>query len=90
MPTIVQLELVKWALRTGGGKARDRVLALSGNFSVVELDTAIAASAADHCLKYKLATADAIIYATAVACGADLLTCDAHFSGLPAAVYIKK
>jgi hypothetical protein len=29
-----------------------------------------------------LATADAIVYATALAQGADLLTCDQHFEGL--------
>lgn len=31
----------------------------------------------------KLATADAIVYATARNQGAELLTCDAHFKGLP-------
>ncbi|HWZ48440.1 MAG TPA: PIN domain-containing protein [Herbaspirillum sp.] len=30
-----------------------------------------------------MATADAIVYATARQQGADLLTCDAHFQGLP-------
>lgn len=29
--------------------------------------------------KYRLATADAIVYATALQHGAELLTCDAHF-----------
>jgi predicted nucleic acid-binding protein len=32
---------------------------------------------------HKLATADAIVYATARHQRAELLTCDAHFEGLP-------
>ncbi len=38
----------------------------------------------------KLAMADAIIYATAIDSGADLLTCDAHFAELPRVVYQAK
>ena len=34
--------------------------------------------------------ADAIIYATALDAGADLLTCDAHFADLPNVVYVAK
>jgi predicted nucleic acid-binding protein len=37
-----------------------------------------------------LATADAIVYATALAHHADLLTCDRHFEGLPRARYVPK
>lgn len=33
---------------------------------------------------------DAIVYATALAYGADLLTCDAHFEGLPDVVFFRK
>ncbi|MCK9511361.1 MAG: PIN domain-containing protein [Pigmentiphaga sp.] len=33
--------------------------------------------------EHKLATADAIVYATARHQGAELLTCDAHFADLP-------
>ncbi|MGH7067777.1 MAG: PIN domain-containing protein [Acetobacteraceae bacterium] len=45
-------------------------------------DTAIALSAADLCVEHKLATADVIVYATALADGAELLTCDRHFERL--------
>jgi predicted nucleic acid-binding protein len=34
------------------------------------------------CARHRLATADAIVYATALAHGADLLTCDRHFEKL--------
>ena len=40
--------------------------------------------------QHKLATADAIVYATAVQQGAELLTCDAHFKGLPGVVWVQK
>ena len=48
--------------------------------------TPIALMAADLHRQYKLATADAIVYATAQRHGAELLTCDEHFKGLPGAV----
>jgi predicted nucleic acid-binding protein len=54
------------------------------------LDTKIALSAAEICSKRRLATADAIVYATALEYEADLLTCDAHFGGLPAVTFISK
>jgi predicted nucleic acid-binding protein len=38
----------------------------------------------------KLATADAVIYATALANGAELLTCDGHFQGLSFVRFVPK
>lgn len=40
--------------------------------------------------EHKLATADAIVYATARHAGADLLTCDAHFQNLPGVAFFPK
>lgn len=40
--------------------------------------------------KYKLATADAIVLASARGYGADLLTCDAHFEGLSGVRFVAK
>jgi predicted nucleic acid-binding protein len=57
---------------------------------VVPLDTKIALLAADMYSRYRLGTADAIVYAAAVAHGADLLTCDGHFDGLPCVTFIPK
>lgn len=57
---------------------------------IVRLDTAIALFAAELHREYKLATADAIVYATARQQGAELLTCDAHFGKLPDVVYFRK
>lgn len=90
VPTIVQLELSKWLVREVGEEQADQVIAYTQKCVVVPLDTAIALLAADVHRQYKLATADAMVYATAQKHGADLLTCDEHFNGLPGAVLFSK
>ena len=90
VPTIVQLELAKWAAREVGEDKADQLVAFMQMCVVVPLDTKIALAAAEICAKHKLATADAVIYATALEHGADLLTCDAHFEGLPGVVYLAR
>ena len=66
------------------------MIAFTENCVVAELDTAIALSAAEICAKFRLATANAIVYATALAHGADLLTCDRHFDNLPGVHFVPK
>lgn len=83
VPTIVQLELSKWLWRELGEAQADQVIAYTMKCRVEPLDTATALLAADLHRQHKLATADAIVYATAVKHSAELLTCDAHFKGLP-------
>jgi len=83
VPTIVQLELSKWLVREVGEEQADQVIAYTQKCVVVPLDTSIALLAADLHREHKLATADAIVYATARRQGAELLTCDTHFEGLP-------
>jgi predicted nucleic acid-binding protein len=90
VPTIVQLELARWLAREVGEDKADRVTAFTQVCVVADLDTAIALSAAEMGARHRLATADAIVYATAVAHGADLLTCDSHFRGLPGVTYVAK
>lgn len=90
VPTIVQLELAKWVTRESGEDKADQVIAFTETCVVADLDTAIALSAADLCARHKLATADAIVYATALAHGADLLTCDRHFEGLAHVRLVRK
>jgi uncharacterized protein len=90
VPTIVQLELAKWLTREVGEDRSDQVIAFTRTCIVADLDTSIALSAADLCARHKLATADAIVYATALAHGADLLTCDRHFEGLPGVRLVPK
>ena len=83
VPTIVQLELSKWLVRELDEEQADQVIAYTQKCVVIPLDTTIALLAADLHREHKLATADAIVYATARHQGAELLTCDAHFKGLP-------
>ncbi len=90
VPTIIQLELAKWLTREVGEDKADQVIAFTQMCVLAPLNTKIALVAAEICGKHKLATADAIIYATALEHGADLLTCDAHFAHLPAVTYIAK
>lgn len=89
-PTIVQLELAKWVQREASAERADDAIAFSQKCVVIPLDTGIALAAAALCREHKLATADAIVYAAARAHGAELLTCDAHFNGLPGVIYVAK
>lgn len=54
------------------------------------IDLMLAMAAAEACRVHKLATADAVIFATARAHAAHILTCDAHFDGLPGVTLILK
>jgi predicted nucleic acid-binding protein len=90
VPTIVQLELSKWLMREVGEDRADQVIAYTQKCTIVFLDTALALLAAELHRLHKLATADAIIYATAQCQRAKLLTCDAHFEGLPGVVFFSK
>jgi predicted nucleic acid-binding protein len=90
VPTIVQLELAKWLTREVGEDRADQVIAYTQKCVVIPLDTRIALLAADLHRQHRLATADAIVYATAQEHGADLLTCDAHFAKLPGVAYFGK
>ena len=90
VPTMVQLELAKWLAREVGEDKADQVIAFTQVCQVVPLDTAIALAAAEACREHKLATADTIMFATARARGAVLLTCDAHFEGLPGVTLIER
>lgn len=90
VPTIVQLELAKWLTREVGEDKADQVIAFTQVCVVADLDTSIALAAAELSARHKLATADAIVYATALARNADLLTCDRHFDGLANVRYVPK
>lgn len=90
VPTIVQLELSKWLSRELSEDKADQVIAFTQTCQVVELDTEVALAAAEACRAQSLATADAIIFATADLNGAKLLTCDKHFAGLPNVTLIEK
>ena len=90
VPTIVQLELAKWLTREVSEEEADRMIAYTQKCIVIPLDTRLALLAAELHRTHRLATADAIVYASARDRGVDLLTCDAHFDGLPGVAFIAK
>ena len=90
VPTIVQFELAKWLARETPEDDATRVQADMVQCMIAVLDTATALFAAEIARAHKLASADAIIYATSQLHRADLLTCDAHFKDLPGVLYFPK
>lgn len=89
VPTLVQFELSKWLHREAPELA-DEVIAVTQKCQVVPLNTEIALQAAQVSVDRKLPTADAIVYATALLNECELVTCDAHFEGLPGVIYVPK
>jgi predicted nucleic acid-binding protein len=90
VPTVVQYELARLLVREASEDAADDTIAFSTKCLVTPLDTQLAVRAAEIAANNALSMADAVVYATAVASGADVLTCDAHFAKLPHVVYLAK
>ena len=91
VPTLVQAELRKWALRERDEDFANQVIASTRAAALVEpLTESIALAAADHGVIDGLSIADAIIYATARFHNAELITSDAHFAALPGVRYLEK
>ena len=90
VPTLVQYELQRWALRELGADTADRIIAATRNANVVALDEQTALNAAYLAQEFKLATADALIYASALRHGATLVSCDRHFEDVPGVDYRAK
>jgi predicted nucleic acid-binding protein len=82
VPAIVLYEVYKKLLSSQGSTAADRFLSAALRARVVPIDERLALLAARISLDRRLAMADAMIYATARAAGAHLVTSDAHFQGL--------
>ena len=83
VPVIVLYEVYKKLLSAQGSSAADRFLSAALRARVVPIDDRLALLAARISLDRHLAMADAMIYATALAAGAQLVTSDTHFQGLP-------
>lgn len=90
VPVLVQYELFKWVCREKDESIAYEIIALTQKGHIVEIDTPLALLAADVSAQYKLAMADAFIYATALYKKARLVTSDAHFAQLPGVEYFKK
>jgi predicted nucleic acid-binding protein len=90
VPTLIQFEFYKWLSRTLGEPAANEIIATTQASRVVPLTSEIALFAADLSREHSLATADAIIYATARTHNAELVTSDAHFRDLPGVRLVAK
>lgn len=89
-PAIVLYEVYKRMLQQLGKEAAIEAAGQIGKTNVIPLDAALSVLAAQYSLSYKLPMADAIIYATAQAEGATVVTSDAHFQGLPGVEFIPR
>lgn len=90
VPTLVQHELYKWLCREMDQASALSAIAATQATTVVAFDTSLALLAADIAREFKLAMADAIIYASARQYDATLVTSDAHFASLPQVRYFQK
>ena len=88
VPTVVLYEVLKILLLRAGKSEADIFLSEALRRKVVDLTETIALAAASISIDHKLPMADAIIYATAKAHRAELITSDAHFTGLPDVVVL--
>jgi predicted nucleic acid-binding protein len=86
VPVIVVYELFKKILRDKGEQPALEVYALLAQGQVVDVDSALAISAA----RFNLPLADSLIYAAAQRFGATLWTQDEHFAQLPGVRFFQK
>ena len=86
VPTVVIYEVYKQLARQRGKALADRFLAQALHCRVVPLDEMIALAAANASTDHRLNMADAIIYATARSCQAQLVTANTRFRGLPGVI----
>ena len=85
---MVRLALAKRLTCERGEDTADLVIAFTRVCTVASEDTKIALAAVKACRAHGLANEDAIVFATARAHDADLLTCDHHFEGLPGVLLV--
>lgn len=83
IPTIIIFEVRKILLLRRSRQIADEFVGEALGREVVDLDGALALAAVELGIRHQLPMADAIIYATAQARQAELVTSDAHFAGLP-------
>ena len=88
VPTIVLYEVFKILLLRASKTDANLFLSEAMGRTVVDLSDTITLAAASYSIDHKLPMADAIIYATARAHQAELITSDAHFTGLPGATVL--
>lgn len=89
LPAICVAEIERYLRAFGDPPALETARQAMSVAKTISLDQNLAREAAEVGMRLRLPMADSIIYATARAFDADLLTLDAHFEGLPGVRYIK-
>ena len=87
-PTVVVYETYKIIKRYAGSQLAIEAVEKISKTHLIYLTEELACEAADRSLEHGLSMADAIVYATAKAFGARLVTSDEDFKGLPDVTYI--
>ncbi|HMV39159.1 type II toxin-antitoxin system VapC family toxin [Plasticicumulans sp.] len=90
VPSILQFELYRWIRRERGESLALQIIAITHQGQLMGIDARLAILAADLALQYRLAMADALIYACAQSAGCELISSDRHFCGLPGVVHFQK
>jgi toxin FitB len=90
VPSITVYEVCKRVLVQRGQTYADRAVAAMRRGQIVHLDADGLRTAAVASVRYKLAMADAIIWQTAQAHGAQLYTQDADFKDAPGVQYCRR
>jgi predicted nucleic acid-binding protein len=83
VPTIVLYEVRRVLLSRSSKTEADLFVSQALRQRVIDLDERTALSASVLSIRHQLPMADAIIYATILTHDAELITSDAHFTGLP-------
>jgi predicted nucleic acid-binding protein len=86
LPSLVLCEVYKHLSKQRGRPVAERFMAQVFEHTVVPLDEAIAVAAGNLSVEHRLPMLDAIVYATARVCHAQLVTSDTHFRGLPGVI----
>jgi toxin FitB len=89
-PTIVLYEVYKKIKCTRGEEKALEAYAQLSLTRVIDLTSSLSIKAADLIIKNEIAMADAIVLATANACGAQIITSDKHFMKIDNAKFINK
>ena len=86
VPSLIIYEVYKHLAKHRGRALADRFVSQALHRRIVPMDETIAVAAANASLDHRLTGADAIIYATARVCQAQLVTANTHFRGLPGVI----
>lgn len=89
-PSIVLYEVYKIIKRQRAEEDALRAVAQMVKTRVIPLTDTLALEAADVSLEHRLPMADSIVYATALANNAELVTSDSDFAKLPGVTYIRR